>query len=186
MFTFTRQIQIASDFVKSAPSRLAGIEAPRWEDKEQTFAELQARIQRAPRLRRRLQARAVRRRRRAREIEIKTPNRTLNFNGSDYLLNFALPNFYFHLTMAYAILRHNGLEIAQASTISAVSRRHRAPGLNALRMGRAATSSSRFAPRACVTDEGVEQCVDTRRCAALAKCTSIMTLRDGAGRSSPT
>jgi hypothetical protein len=112
MFTFTRQVQIATDFVKSVPSRLCGIEPPKWEDKEQTFAELQARIQRGldyiGGFKREQFAGAE-----TREIEIKTPNRTLNFNGKDYLLNFALPNFYFHLTMAYALLRHNGLEIGK-------------------------------------------------------------------------
>ena len=116
MFTFTRQIQIASDFVKSTPARLAGIEPPKWEDKEQTFAELQARLQRAldyvGSFKREQFAGAE-----ERAIEIKTPTRTLNFNGKDYLLNFALPNFYFHLTMAYAILRHNGLEIGKLDYI---------------------------------------------------------------------
>ena len=112
MFTFTRQVQIATDFVKSAPSRLTGVEPPRWEDNEQTFAELQARLQRAldyvGSFKREQFAGAE-----SRAIEFKTPTRTLNFNGKDYLLNFALPNFYFHLTMAYAILRHNGLEIGK-------------------------------------------------------------------------
>jgi len=112
MFTFTRQVQIATDFVKSAPSRLTGVEPPRWEDNEQTFAELQARIQRGldylGGFKREQFADAE-----TRHVEFKTPTRTLSFNGKDYLLNFVLPNFYFHLTMAYAILRHNGLELGK-------------------------------------------------------------------------
>jgi hypothetical protein len=112
MFTFTRQVQIASDFVKSTPSRLAGVDVPKWDDTEQSFGELQARIQRAVDyiggFRREQFAGAE-----TRAIEIKTPMRTLKFDGKDYLLQFALPNFYFHLTMAYAILRHNGLELGK-------------------------------------------------------------------------
>ena len=118
MFTFTRQVQIASDFVKSTPSRLAGVEVPKWDDTEQSFAELQARIQRAldyiGGFRREQFAGAE-----ARAIEIKTPTRTLKFDGRDYLLQFALPNFYFHLTMAYAILRHNGLELGKLDYLGA-------------------------------------------------------------------
>jgi hypothetical protein len=112
MFTFTRQVQIASDFVKSTPSRLAGVEVPKWDDTEQSFADLQARIQRAidyiGGFRREQFAGAE-----TRAIEIRTPIRTLKFDGKDYLLQFALPNFYFHLTMAYGILRHNGLELGK-------------------------------------------------------------------------
>ena len=112
MFTFTRQVQLATDFAKATPSRLAGVEIPKWEDKEQGFAELQARIQRALDFLggfKREQFTGAE----TRAIEIKTPTRTLNFNGKDYVLNYALPNFYFHLTMAYAVLRHNGLEIGK-------------------------------------------------------------------------
>ena len=112
MFTFTRQIQIATDFTKSTPARLAGIEPPKWEDTEQTFAELQARIQRGidylGSFRREQFAGAD-----TRAIEFKTPRNTMNFTGRDFLLHFALPNFYFHLTLAYALLRHNGLELGK-------------------------------------------------------------------------
>jgi hypothetical protein len=112
MFTFTRQVQIASDFVKGTSARLAGVEVPKWEDNEQSFAELQARIQRSldfiGSFRREQFAGAE-----TRAIEFRTPVRTLNFDGKDFLLKFALPNFYFHITMAYAILRHNGVEIGK-------------------------------------------------------------------------
>ena len=112
MFTLTRQVQLATDFAKGAVARLSGTEVPKWEDTEQTFAELQARIQRCldylGGCRRESFAGAE-----TRAIEIKVPTRSLSFKGKDYLLHFALPNFYFHVTMAYAILRHNGLEIGK-------------------------------------------------------------------------
>jgi hypothetical protein len=112
MFPLTRQVQLATDFAKGAAARLSGSEVPKWEDTEQTFAELQARIQRGRdylgSFRRESFAGAE-----ERAIEIKVPSRTLKFTGKEYLLSFALPNFYFHVTMAYAILRHNGLEIGK-------------------------------------------------------------------------
>jgi hypothetical protein len=112
MFTFTRQVQLATDFTKGAAARLAGRPVPKWEDKEQTFGELQARVQTAVDF-----LGGFRREDFAggeeRAIEIRLPTRTLNFTGREYLLDFALPNFYFHLTMAYALLRHNGLEIGK-------------------------------------------------------------------------
>lgn len=112
MFPLTRQVQLATDFAKGAAARLSGSEVPKWEDTEQTFAELQARIQRGRdylgSFRRDSFAGAE-----ERAIEIKVPSRTLKFTGKEYLLSFALPNFYFHVTMAYAILRHNGLEIGK-------------------------------------------------------------------------
>jgi len=116
MFTFTRQIQIATDFTKSTPARLAGIEPPKWEDTEQTFAELQARIQRG------VDYLGSFKREQfvggdTRAVEFKTPRGSMNFTGRDFLLNFALPNFYFHATMAYALLRHNGLDIGKPDFI---------------------------------------------------------------------
>jgi uncharacterized protein len=112
MFNLIRQVQLATDFAKGAAARLSGTEVPKWEDTEQTFAELQARIQRGrdylDGFTRESFAGAEQR-----SIEIKLPSRTLKFTGQEYLLSFALPNFYFHVTMAYAILRHNGLEIGK-------------------------------------------------------------------------
>jgi hypothetical protein len=116
MFTFTRQIQIATDFTKSTPARLAGIEPPKWDDTEKTFPELQARIQRGidylGSFRREQFIGAE-----TRAVEFKTPRGSMNFNGRDFLLNFALPNFYFHATMAYALLRHNGLDLGKTDFI---------------------------------------------------------------------
>jgi uncharacterized protein len=112
MFALIRQIQIATDFTKATPARLAGLEVPSWEDNEQSFADLQARIARAQDFlsgfKREHFAGAE-----TRQIEVKTRLRNLSFKGQDYLLSFALPNFYFHLATAYGILRHNGVEIGK-------------------------------------------------------------------------
>lgn len=112
MLPFVRQIQIATDQVKGGMGRLAGVEVPSWPDDEKSFAELKARIDKAldymktfkPEQYEGAETRAV---------ELKFPQGTLSFNGKDYLLNFVLPNFYFHMTTAYAILRHNGVPLGK-------------------------------------------------------------------------
>ena len=112
MFTLTRQIQIATDHAKGAMARLAGHAPEAMEDKETTVAELQARIAKVVAIvegykPEQLQGSETR------EITIKIPNQELKFKGLDYLNAWALPNFYFHVTMAYAILRHNGVDIGK-------------------------------------------------------------------------
>jgi hypothetical protein len=112
MLPFVRQIQIATDQVKGGMGRLAGVDVPSWPDDEKTFAEVQARVDKAisymntfkPEQYEGAETRAV---------ELKFPQGTLSFNGKDYLLNFVLPNFYFHMTTAYAILRHNGVPLGK-------------------------------------------------------------------------
>ena len=112
MYPLTRQVQIATDVAKGAVSRLAGQEPPKFEDNESTFPELLARIDKTLIL-----------------LESFTPDqidgtedktillprhdRTSTFTGLGYLTDFALPNVYFHVTTAYAILRHNGVEIGK-------------------------------------------------------------------------
>lgn len=112
MFTLTRQVQIATDHAKGALARLAGLEPTPIADTETSFAELQARIARAIEL-----VEAVTPAQLAgaedREIAIKIPNAELKFSGLDYLMTWAIPNFFFHVTTAYAILRHNGVEIGK-------------------------------------------------------------------------
>jgi hypothetical protein len=112
MHPLSAQIQIATDHAKGAPSRLAGREAPKFEDKETTFAELQDRIART---RDYLNSFAP-----AdidgsdnREIVLKL-RQEMRFSGMQYLLNFALPNFYFHMTTAYDILRSEGVVLGKA------------------------------------------------------------------------
>ncbi|MEO8120046.1 MAG: DUF1993 domain-containing protein [Rhodoferax sp.] len=117
MFPLLRQVQVASDFAKSVSARLAGVEVPKLEDKEQTFAELQARIDTVLAFVNGLpldnfEAAATR------EIvtQAGTPKEK-RFTGQSYLFNYGLPHFFFHTTTAYAILRHNGVEIGKKDYI---------------------------------------------------------------------
>jgi hypothetical protein len=112
MFAFARQIQIASDAAKGAAARLAGQDPPSFPDTETTFPELQARIQKTIDFLKGFTP-AQLAGGEDRHITIKTPNRTLEFSGRDFLTTFALPNFYFHVTTAYGLLRHNGIEIGK-------------------------------------------------------------------------
>ena len=112
MLAFTRQIQIVTDTVKGAMARLAGVDVPSWEDNEKTFADLRARVDKAidyVKSFKEAQFEGAE----TRQVELKFPNATLTFKGKDYLLNFVLPNFYFHVTTAYAILRHNGVPLGK-------------------------------------------------------------------------
>lgn len=112
MFPLSKQVQIACDHAKGAAARLAGIEVPKYEDNEQTIDELKARI-----------AKTIA------YVETFTPEQLdgteerdiaftlgsydLKFKGMDYLLGFALPNFYFHMVTAYNILRQNGVDVGK-------------------------------------------------------------------------
>jgi hypothetical protein len=112
MLPLTRQVQIMTDGAKGAASRLAGVEPPKWADDEKTFADLHARIAKTiAHLQTFKPAQFDGAETRA--IELKFPNATLNFTGKDYFLGFVIPNFYFHYTTAYAILRHNGVPIGK-------------------------------------------------------------------------
>lgn len=117
MFPLLRQVQVASDFAKSVSARLAGVEVPKLEDKEQTFAELQARISTVLAFLGSLTdaqfAEAA-----TREIvtQAGTPKEK-RFTGQSYLFNYGLPHFFFHTTTAYAILRHNGVEVGKKDYI---------------------------------------------------------------------
>ena len=112
MFPLTRQVQIAADAAKGAMARLAGHEPEKIEDNETNFADLQARIAKTIAI---VEGYSEAQLEGAdkREISIKIPNSELKFNGLDFLNTWALPNFYFHITMAYAILRHNGVELGK-------------------------------------------------------------------------
>ncbi|VXC24061.1 conserved hypothetical protein [Pseudomonas sp. 8AS] len=112
MHPLTRQVQIASDAAKGCAARLAGVEIPSFADSESSFAELQARIQKTLDFLQGFSPAQIDGSE-GREVVIKFPGAELKFSGQDYLLHFVLPNFYFHLTTAYAILRHNGLEIGK-------------------------------------------------------------------------
>ena len=119
MFPLLRQVRIACDFAKGSCARLAGQEVPQWEDNEVTFADLKARIQRtidfiaaftpaqidaAP----------------GRDVSVTMRGENKTFEAMHYLLTMALPNFWFHVTTAYAILRHAGVELGKKDFIGPV------------------------------------------------------------------
>jgi hypothetical protein len=113
MFPLTRQVQIACDMAKSGAGRLAGAELPKHPDTEATFAELKARIAKVIAYVNGLDRGAIEAGEQ-RAITVPLRDRTLEFrSGLPYLLGWVLPNFYFHVTTAYNILRHNGLEIGK-------------------------------------------------------------------------
>jgi len=112
MHPLTRQIQIASDTAKLGVARLAGVDQPSFADTETSFAELHARIKKtvdfmASVTPSQIDGSEVKR------VTLKFPGREVSFPGQLFLLNFTLPNFLFHVTMAYAILRHNGVALGK-------------------------------------------------------------------------
>jgi hypothetical protein len=108
MFPLVRQVQVAADFAKGACARLAGVEVPRYDDTEATLAELQQRIAKTLAFIDSLPQDAI-----AESAARDITTSARQFKGQPYLLHYALPNFYFHTTTAYAILRHNGVEIGK-------------------------------------------------------------------------
>ena len=116
MFPLTRQVQIATDFARGTAARLAGVEPPAVEDKEQTFVELVARVDGAMSYLRTLPATQIDGSE-SREITRTVRGVPKTFNGLDYLLLYSLPNFYFHTATAYAILRHSGVEIGKTDFV---------------------------------------------------------------------
>jgi len=112
MLTLAGQVQRASDGAKGALARLGGIDNPSLPDTEKTFAELQARIKKTIDFLQSVKAEQIEGSEQ-KKIEFKAGSRELKFIGVDYLLGFALPNFYFHVTTAYAILRHKGVPLGK-------------------------------------------------------------------------
>jgi hypothetical protein len=113
MYPLARQVQIASDMSKGAAARLAGVEIPKYEDTETTFAELQARIAKTIAFIDSIQP-AQMEGSESRDIVITIRKIDLHFTGQAYLLNWVNPNVYFHVTTAYNILRHNGVELGKS------------------------------------------------------------------------
>ncbi|WP_438041748.1 DUF1993 domain-containing protein [Sorangium sp. So ce128] len=118
MLSFTRQVQIATDMAKGCGARLAAADLPKYEDNEASFQELQARITKTVAFLNSLRPEQIDGSE-DRDITIPTRDQPLQFKGLVYLLHFVLPNFYFHVTTAYAILRHNGLEIGKLDFLGA-------------------------------------------------------------------
>lgn len=113
MFAFTRQVQIACDFAKGASARLAGVEVPSYADDEASFADLKARIVKTLAFISGLDAKAIDAGE-TRDVTIRLRGEPVTFVGRPYLVHFATPNFYFHVSMAYAILRELGVPVGKA------------------------------------------------------------------------
>jgi hypothetical protein len=119
MLPLTRQVQIATDHAKGCCARLAGIPSPLFEDTEASFAELDARIKRTIAFIRGLKP-AQFAESATREVVMELPIGRIAFNGANYLNGWALPNFYFHYSAAYNILRHNGVEVGKRDFLGMV------------------------------------------------------------------
>jgi hypothetical protein len=112
MRNFIFQIQVATDIAKSSAARLTGAEPPKWPDDEESFADVHARIGKAieyldtfePK-----QFEGVE----TRKIELNLRGNIFKFTGQNYILRFVIPNFYFHMSTAYALLRHNGVALGK-------------------------------------------------------------------------
>jgi hypothetical protein len=119
MFPLTKQVQVACDFAKGTVARLAGEEPPKYDDNETTIEALKARIARTVDYVQGFQA-ARFAGAEERDVQMKIRDQTLSFKGLPYLAHVALPNFYFHATTAYDILRHNGVELGKRDFIGKV------------------------------------------------------------------
>jgi uncharacterized protein len=119
MHPLSRQVQITCDTTKGAGARLAGIEIPKHEDNEITLGDLKQRVGKTLDFLKTVSAEKVQGAE-GRAIEIKTPNRTLTFTGLSYVTDFVLPNFYFHESMTYALLRKNGVEIGKGDFLGSI------------------------------------------------------------------
>lgn len=119
MYPLVRQVQIACDTAKGAAARLAGIEVPKHEDTEVTLADLKARIAKTLDFLKTVTP-AQLQGAESRSIELKFPSGTWKFTALGYLNDFVLPNFYFHDSMVYALLRKNGIEIGKADYLGPI------------------------------------------------------------------
>jgi uncharacterized protein len=124
MFPLSRQVQIACDFAKGTVARLAGVELPNWRDDEKTLADLRDRIGMTLNYVRSFKAGQLEGAE-EREVTISLAGKPVSFKGQAYLIQFVLPNFYFHASMAYAILRHTGVELGKRDFMGSI------PGFNA-------------------------------------------------------
>jgi hypothetical protein len=118
MFPLARQVQLASDFAKGPVARLAGLEPPKYDDTETTIDQLKARVAKTVDFIKEFKPSQIDGSE-DRDIAIVLGGQTRNFKGENYLVGFALPNFFFHLTTAYAILRHNGVELGKGDYMRA-------------------------------------------------------------------
>jgi uncharacterized protein len=119
MFPLVGQIQIAADLAKGAAVRLAGVEVPKHDDTEKTFDDLKARIAKTAAFVEAIQPSDIEGSE-GRDITLTLGEHTMSFKGQPYLVHFELPNFYFHCTTAYDILRHCGVELGKRDFIGAI------------------------------------------------------------------
>ena len=119
MLPFVRQIQIAADLAKGAAARLAGVEVPKHDDTEKTFADLKARLAKTVAFLQSFKPSEIDGSE-DRDIRLTLGEHTMSFKGQPYLVHFVLPNFYFHCTTAYDILRHGGVELGKRDFIGAI------------------------------------------------------------------
>jgi uncharacterized protein len=112
MFALVRQVQLSSDFAKGPIARLRGQDPPKYEDNETSFAELYARIDKTLGYLDAVKPGEIDGQE-GRLVEFKAGGQQRSFTGLDYLLHYALPNFFFHMTTAYALMRHNGVELGK-------------------------------------------------------------------------
>jgi hypothetical protein len=118
MLPFTKQVQLTSDFAKNSMARLAGIDAPRFEDNETTMDELIARVKKTLDFIDTVPATALEGSE-IRDIRIPLRDRTVEFKGLAFLQTWAIPNFFFHHVTAYNLLRHNGVDIGKRDFLGA-------------------------------------------------------------------
>ena len=118
MLPMTRQVQIACDSAKGAMARLAGVEMPKHEDTEKTIEELKARIAKTVAFIQTIKPAQIDGTE-EKDVTIKLGGKDTVFKGMPYLLGFAYPNFYFHITTAYNMLRHNGVELGKKDFLGA-------------------------------------------------------------------
>lgn len=119
MLPFTRQIQIACDAAKFGVARLAGVEAPKFEDNEQSVAELRERIRKTIDYVQSVPASQIDG---TEDKDVTVPRRdgSMTLKGEPYLKHFVMPNFFFHVTTAYALLRHNGVDLGKKDYLGAL------------------------------------------------------------------
>ena len=112
MWSFSKQVQVATDMAKGCAARLSGTEPPKYEDNEITFPELMLRVNKTIDFLNTFKPEQIDHSE-DKSIQLKMKHIELNFTGIDYLNHFVLPNFYFHFTTAYNILRHAGVELGK-------------------------------------------------------------------------
>ncbi len=119
MLPFTKQIQIACDAAKFGVARLAGVESPKFEDNEASLAELRERIAKTVAFVQSVPAQQIDGTE-AKDIVVPRRDGSMTLKGEFYLKHFVMPNFYFHITTAYALLRHNGVELGKGEFLGSL------------------------------------------------------------------